>query len=572
MGNKIAARASCRAAALALAFVACLAPQTGAAASSWTGSRAGSWAVASAHPLATRAGAEILEAGGNAFDAAAAVSAVLSVVEPYSAGFGGGGFWLLREAKNGREVMLDGRETAPLAATADMYLDAKGKVVPGLSLDGALAAGIPGMPAAVAHLAARYGTLPLERLLRDAIRHAERGFPVDARFVRYAERRRDALSASPGNAFLPRGRAPRAGAVIRQPELAATLRRLAARGRDGFYRGEVAREMVAAVKAAGGIWSLDDLRDYAALEREPVRFTYQGARVVSAALPSSGGVVLAQIFGVLSHLKPDGLPPAQKTHLLIEAMRRAYHDRATMLGDPDFVKMPHHMLDADHIAELARGIAPARATTGGRYAPDGAAPASGRDTTHFSIIDAAGNRVAGTMSLNYLFGSGLVAGDTGVLLNNEMDDFSAAPGVPNLYGLVGGAANAIAPGKRMLSSMSPTFVERDGRVAVLGTPGGSRIITMVLLGMLEFIDGAGAERIVSAKRIHHQYLPNKVFLEPGALSKAIRKRLAAMGHTLEEAEETWGNMQAIVLDTRTGRIEAASDPRGGGEALVGGGK
>ena len=527
-------------------------------------------AVASAHPLATEAGSEILAAGGNAFDAAVAVSAVLAVVEPYSSGLGGGGFWLLHRAADGFETMIDGRERAPRAATRDMFLDANGAVVPKLSMDGALAAGIPGAPAALAHLAERYGRLPLTSTLAPAIRHARDGVAVDAVYRRLAEWRAPALRQSPEAAriFLSNGAVPAAGDIIRQPELAQTLESLAQRGRAGFYSGDVAERLVAGVRAAGGIWSLEDLRDYRVAEREPLRGDYRGVRVTTAAPPSSGGVALLTMLNILSGYDLDALDEVTRIHLTVEAMRRAYRDRAEYLGDPDFVQMPiarlTHPLYADGLRasiRLDRATASA-ALPGAPMEPDGP------HTTHFSIIDQDGNRVAATLSINYPFGAALVVPGTGVLLNDEMDDFSAKPGVPNAYGLVGAQANAIAPGKRMLSSMTPTFLETSDRVALLGTPGGSRIISMVLLGTLEFAAGRPPKDWVARPRFHHQYLPDVVHFEADAIDALAQEDLRELGHTLSELGENYGNMQAVQWDKRSGRVEAASDPRAIGTAEV----
>jgi len=527
-------------------------------------------AVASAHPQATQAGMEILAAGGNAFDAAVAVSAALAVVEPYSSGIGGGGFWLLHRAADRRQVMLDGRERAPLAAHRDLYLDKQGKVVPGLSMDGALAAGIPGEPAALAYLAKHYGRLPLARSLAPAIHLAEAGFAVDEYYRRMVRFRLEVMQRYPSTAaiFLRDGEVPPLGTVIRQPALAATLQALADKGRQGFYAGAVADRLVSGVRAAGGIWTLDDLQQYHVVEREPVSFEYRGLRIVSAAPPSSGGVALATMLHILAGWDLSQLAPAQRTHLVVEAMRRAYRDRAQYMGDPDFVDMPLQLLaDPAYAAGLRASIRDDRAT------PSAALPGSvntveGTDTTHFSILDREGNRVAATLSINYPFGSGLVVPGTGVLLNDEMDDFSAKPGVPNAYGLVGAVANAIMPGKRPLSSMTPTFVESDNGVAILGTPGGSRIITMVLLGILDLEAGAMPQSWVSLPRFHHQYLPDVIQYEPGALAQPVLDSLAGMGHTLKPLQGSYGNMQAILWDHKNKQVTAASDPRGVGEARV----
>ena len=535
--------------------------------SSWARDRPPAAAIASAHLLATDAGFEILAAGGNAFDAAVAVSAALAVVEPYGSGLGGGGFWLLHRAQDGRELMLDGRERAPLAAHPDMFLDEQGRFVPELSLNGPLAAGIPGEPAALAHLAENFGRLPLASSLQPAIRLARNGFEVDAHYRRLAEWRRPVLNRSPAAAakLLAEGEVPALGVSIRQPDLADTLERLAAEGRDGFYAGTTAELLVAGVRAAGGIWTREDLASYRVVEREPVVGRYRGWRLTGAAPPSSGGVLLVQMLNMLSGFDLARLDGAGRAHLLAEVMRRAYRDRALYLGDPDAVEVPVERLTHPfYAAGLVRNLDPDRATP--------SLPAvereTGTDTTHFSILDREGNRVAATLSINYPFGSGFIPPGTGVLLNNEMDDFSAQPGVPNAYGLIGGSANAIAPGKRMLSSMSPTFAESEHGLAVLGTPGGSRIITMVLLGLLALDAGDEPELWLAEPRYHHQYLPDEIQHEPDAFSASERGTLEAKGHRLREIEAGFGNMQVVYWDRLEGRVKAASDPRGVGKAEV----
>ncbi|MEJ2593214.1 MAG: gamma-glutamyltransferase [Candidatus Thiodiazotropha sp.] len=524
-------------------------------------------AVATAHPLATEAAHQILRQGGNAFDAAVAASAVLAVVEPYSSGIGGGGFWLLHREADGFEIMVDGRERAPLAANRDLFLDAKGEVVPRLSIDGALAAGIPGEPAALAHIAKKYGRLPFGQALEPAIRIAREGFPVDEHYRRMATWRLEVLrkSADAASIFLQQGEVPEKGYLIRQPALAQTLERLAQSGEAGFYQGETANRLVAGVKAAGGIWSLDDLAAYKVVEREPVRGSYMGLKITSAAPPSSGGVALITMLNILQGFDLPAVAEPQRTHLIVEAMRRAYRDRAEYLGDPDYVDVPvAALIHPWYAAGLARDIQMDKASSSlGNLDLQ-----EGHHTTHFSILDKEGNRVAATLSVNYPFGSGVVAPGTGVLLNDEMDDFSASPGVPNVYGLVGGEANAIAGGKRMLSSMSPTFVEDDGQVAVLGTPGGSRIITMVLLGILDMAQGKGPHDWVSRPRFHHQYLPNRIEFEPDAFSETLQSALKKMGHHLHRLDHRYGNMQAVYWNKRTGKVEAASDPRGIGQARI----
>lgn len=528
-------------------------------------------AIASAHPLATEAGLKILQQGGNAFDAAITVSAVLAVVEPYSSGIGGGGFWLLHSAKDRQDVMLDGRETAPGKATADMYLDKQGNIIKDLSITGALSSGIPGEPAALDWLAQHRGQLPLATTLKPAIEMARNGFAVDAYYQRMLRFRLKAIQASPAAAdvFLVKQGVPPIGSLIKQPDLARTLELLAKHGRAGFYQGEVAQKLVAGVQEAGGIWQLDDLKNYRVKLRKPVQIDYKGMHITSAALPSSGGIVLAEIFHMLSAYPLDKLDKASRTHLIVEAMRRAYRDRAEYLGDSDFVDVNIKRLTSpDYAAGLRQSIRQDRATPSNTLAPTFRYFSNGTDTTHFSIIDKAGNRVAATLSINYPFGSCFMPAGTGVLLNDEMDDFSAKPGTPNVYGLVGARANAIEPGKRMLSSMSPTFLETPDRLGIIGTPGGSRIITMVLLGSLAFHEGKTAEQIVNLPRFHHQYLPDQIQYEADALNSQTIATLEKLGHKLVKHDDTWGNMHIIIKDKRTGEITAASDKRGIGKAMT----
>ncbi|MBN2701076.1 MAG: gamma-glutamyltransferase [Methylothermaceae bacterium] len=528
-------------------------------------------AIASAHPLATEAGLDILRQGGNAFDAAVAVAAALAVVEPAGSGLGGGGFFLLHRAADDSQVMLDGRERAPLAASRDMYLDSRGKVIPRASVDGPLAAGIPGLPAALAHLAEKDGRLPLKTTLAPAIRLAREGFVVGDRYLRQSRSRIAVMQRYPETArvFLPPDRAPEPGFRLVQPDLARVLEAIAQRGRDGFYAGWVADRLVKEVRRAGGIWSREDLATYRVVEREPVRGKYRNVRITSAAPPSSGGVVLLETLHILSRWDLTDLDSATAKHLIVEAWRRAYRDRALYLGDPDFVTMPlGRLLSPDYAAGLRASIRPDRALPSAWLASELKPVARGADTTHFSILDRKGNRVAATLSVNYLFGSGFTVPGTGVLLNDEMDDFAAKPGTPNLYGLVGGEANAIAPGKRMLSSMTPTFLESPNRVGVVGTPGGSRIISMVTLAVLDFAQGFTPATMVAWPRFHHQYLPDEIQYEPGALSARERQALESLGHRLQARKRPYGNLQAIVWDRVLNRVEAASDPRGEGSARV----
>lgn len=529
-------------------------------------------AIASAHPLATAAGFEIINKGGNVFDAAVAVSAALAVVEPSGSGLGGGGYWLLHRAKDGLETFIDAREKAPLAAQQNMYLDKDGKVIAKLSLDGALAAAIPGMPAGLVHLAEHYGQLPLATSLAPAIRYAKTGFAIGNRHLKQLKFRADLLKQYPESAriFLTEGQLPKAFSILRQPDLAHTLSEIARSGHAGFYGGDIAEQLLESVKLAGGIWTAADLEAYQAVERKPIKGQYHKLKITSAAPSSSGGIVLVEALNILSGYdlqKTDGIT---RKHLITEAMRRAYHDRALYLGDADFINIPvNRLLDAEYAAGLRRSIALGRATLSSQLSGDNSPQKEGTNTTHFSIIDDQGNRVAATLSINFPFGSGFVAKGTGVLLNDEMDDFASSPGVMNGYGLVGGAANAIAPGKRMLSSMTPTFIETDQQVAVLGTPGGSRIISMVLLAALDFADGNGPDSWVRLPRYHHQFMPDVLEYELGALTDAERQALGAKGHTLKPARYPYGDMQAVMLDKRQHSLAAASDKRGEGLAVVG---
>lgn len=546
---------------LALFFAFCTAHSP----AGWTRSELANAAIASAHPLASQAGKEILDHGGNAFDAAVAVAAALAVVEPYSSGLGGGGFFLLHRAHDGRDVVLDARETAPRDVRDELYAGH-----PKASLEGGLAAAIPGLPAGLDRLARRYGCLPLKATLAPAIRLAEQGFPVDARFRTMALLRHTLLQADTVAAgqFLSGGVVPELGAILRQPALAATLRILATRGGAGFYRGPLARELVRSVRAAGGVWRSTDLQRYRVVERTPLVFDYRGLRITTTPPPSAGGVVLAEALNILARYELPTLDAGTRMHLTVEAMRRAYQDRG-VLGDPEFVSNPvTRLMSPPYAAQRAQSISLGNATAS---ADLGAAsvPRQGDHTTHFSIVDRAGNRVAATLTINTPFGSGVVAGSTGVLLNNEMDDFSIG-NTSNVYGLVASRANRLAPGKRPLSSMTPTFVEDSRGVLVLGTPGGSRIMSMVLLGILTYAAQPSVDltALVAAPRFHHQYLPDRIEIEPDGFAQGVLDDLQLKGHVVSPARQSWGNMQAVWVDKKTGKAVAASDPRGQGSGLA----
>ena len=529
-------------------------------------------AVASAHPIATDAGLEIMADGGNAFDAAIAVAATLAVVEPYSSGIGGGGFFLLRQPSNTDQPyrFIDARETAPGQADRDLYRDASGEVQRDPAINGPLAAGIPGIPAALVHLAEHYGRLPLAQSLAPAIEAAENGFSSSDHYRTLVGFRLEAMQrdAETARLFLRDNKAPEAGTLITQPDLANTLRAIASHGRDGFYRGPVAEQLLRGVQAAGGVWQQADLDNYRVIERSPIRFSSGGYQVISAPLPSAGGIALAGILQALPALPASPNRSIEQTHQLVELMRRVYRDRAMLLGDNDFVSVPVAELTSKAYAvAMAQDIDPEHATPSSELGPLRDFH-EGTNTTHFSLLDADGNAVSATLSINLPFGAAFTPPGTGVLLNNEMDDFAADPSGSNAYGLAGSEANAIAPGKRPLSSMTPTMLENDQHLALLGTPGGSRIITMVLLGTLEAMHGEPVERWVSRPRFHHQYLPDHIQVEDAAFNTEQQAALQAMGHQIKPVGRDYGNMHAVSWDKAGNRVSAASDPRGIGAASV----
>jgi gamma-glutamyltranspeptidase/glutathione hydrolase len=525
--------------------------------------------IASAYPLASAAGKEILAKGGNAFDAAVAVAAALNVVEPCCSGLGGGGFFLLRRASDGLETMIDLREMAPGASTRDMYLDKDGNPVASLSRDTALAAGIPGEPAGLVYMAKKFGKLPLSQSMAPAIKLARQGFPVYDRLRGQIQFKRDAfLKSDAAKVWLDNGEVPAIGYVVKQPELAASLESLATKGLDGYYKGEFAKKLVAGVRQLGGDWTSADLANYKVVERAPVIGHYRGARIVSASPPASGGIALIDALNILDGFDLDKLDAVTRTHLIVEAMRRVHRDRAVYLGDPDFVDVPVARLINPYYAAGQRASIRMDRATPSASLPGVDASIAGTQTTHFSVLDAQGNMVSATITLNFYFGSGLMIPGTGILLNNQMDDFSAKAGTPNGFQLIGADANSIAPKKRPLSSSTPTFVEGPNGLMIIGTPGGSRIPGMVILGALNFMDGKSAQDIVGAPRFHHQFSPDVIEYEPGALSPEEIAELEKRGHTLKEGSRKWGNTQVITWDYKTGKVEAASDPRGIGEGMV----
>ena len=522
--------------------------------------------IATAHPLATKAGYEILEMGGNAFDAAVTVSAVLSVVEPYSSGLGGGGFFLLHNAEDGQSVFVDAREKAPSMADRDMYLDENGDVLRTASLNGPLASGIPGLPAALHHVANNHGSMPLYKLLEPAIRLARDGFPAYERLITALNVAKKSRTLSPKfkAVFMPNDQLPEVGQLIKQPELAKTLEIIASTGHDGFYSSFFTQKMINEARQDGSIWLADDFKNYSVVEREPIKVNFLGAQLTTAPPPSSGGTTIATILNIISEFDFIEMDISTRTHLVVESMRRAYRDRAFFLGDPDFVDVPIKKLTSkEHASILAQSIDMNVATPiheddklDEKYAWN-----EGSHTTHFSILDMDGNRAAVTQTINTWFGSGYMLPSSGLILNNEMDDFSAKPFAPNRYGLVHGEQNSIQPNKRMLSSMTPTFIESEKGLAILGTPGGARIITMVLLSILDYFEGGTAETMTATKRFHHQFLPDVIRYEKDAFTEETITILESKGHTLQEIS-SYGNMQVVTWEKDSGDVSSSSDPRG----------
>jgi gamma-glutamyltranspeptidase / glutathione hydrolase len=519
--------------------------------------------VAAAHPLASQVGRDVLRAGGNACDAAVAAAFALAVVEPYSSGLGGGGLILVHTAIDGRVRALDCRETAPAAARSDMFVR-NGVADPKLSQTGGLAVAVPGLVRGLAELHRAGGRLPWADLLQPAIALARDGFPVDAELQARIKEEASRLDAAGQAVFRPGGVTPAVGSRLVQADLARTLAAIADGGAEAFYAGRLAEAIVAGARAAGGVLTTADLAACRPLWREPVRGAYRGVEVWSMPPPSSGGVVLVEMLNVLSgrDLAAAGWGAAETWRCLAGAMRLAFADRARWLGDPDFCPVPVARLTSSGYADSQRARLDAAFS-----APAAAgAPAESPHTTHLSVIDGAGNAVSATLTINLSFGSGVIAPGTGVILNDEMDDFSAQPGAPNYFGLVGGAANAIAPGKRPLSSMAPTIVLRDGRPwLVLGSPGGSRIITAVLQVLVNVVDfGLDLEMAVRAPRIHQQWSPPETGCEPLAVVPEVAAALRARGLVLVPRAVV-GNVQAIMIDPRTGVRTGVSDPRGIGE-------
>jgi gamma-glutamyltranspeptidase/glutathione hydrolase len=529
--------------------------------------------VVSAQHLATKTGVDVLKDGGNAVDAAVAVGYALAVVYPAAGNLGGGGFMTIQLA-DGRKTFLDFREKAPLAATANMYLDKDGNVIKGASTLGHLAVGVPGTVSGMEYALAKYGTMKRAALIAPAIKYAQDGFAleqgdVDLLVTATEDFKKDAATAA---IFLNSGEPYKPGQKLVQKDLAATLKLISDKGEEGFYKGAVGAAIVASSQAGKGIITQADLDQYKTRELAPVECNYRGYGIVSAPPPSSGGVVICEILNILEGypMKDLGFRSAQSVHYQIEAMRHSYVDRNSYLGDPDFVKNPlDRLLSKDYAAKIRAVIDPNKAGVSQAIKP-GVAPHEGSNTTHYSIVDKWGNAVSVTYTLNDWFGARVTAAKTGVLLNDEMDDFTAKIGVPNLYGLVQGEANKIEPGKRPLSSMSPTIVNKDGKtVMVLGTPGGSRIITAVLHTIINVIDyGMNVQEAVDAPRFHQQWLPETTNVENFGLSPDTRKILEGMGQKFSGPQPA-NHLAAILVGAPSlggkpignNRFYGANDPR-----------
>ncbi|MDC7716876.1 gamma-glutamyltransferase [Vogesella sp. DC21W] len=528
--------------------------------------------VAAEQELATRVGVDVLKRGGNAVDAAVAVGFALAVVLPNAGNLGGGGFMMLHDARSGKDIALDFREIAPVRASRDMYLDDKGNVADGRSLYTHLAVGVPGTVAGMEYALKQWGSMKLADIIAPSIKLAEEGMPVSVTLAKMLQVEKDNLGKWPGTRaiFFRNGEPLKAGDRLVQKDLAKSLRLLAKHGSKVFYQGEIGDKIVAEMARHGGLISKDDLRNYKVEQREPVSGDYRGYKVVSMPPPSSGGTHIVQILNMLERypLAQYGANSAQTIHYLAETMKLAYADRAEYLGDPGFVKVPVRGLTAKRYAdELAARIDPQAVLPASAIKPGKPQPYESDQTTHYSVVDSKGNAVAVTYTLNLNFGSGIVAEGTGILLNNEMDDFSAKPGVPNAYGLIGGDANAIQPGKRPLSSMSPTLVLKDGKPwLVTGSPGGARIITTTLQTIVNAIDfGMNPAEAAATPRVHHQWLPDELRVEKG-LSPDTLAILRQQGYKVA-VKPTMGRTQTIQV--RPDGLYGFSDPRNPDGATLG---
>ena len=520
--------------------------------------------VATEQELATQIGVDILKAGGNAVDAAVAVGFALAVALPNAGNMGGGGFMMVHDARSGKDIALDFREVAPKGASRNMYLDDKGHVIDGKSLYTHYAVGVPGTVAGMTHALSRWGSMPLSRVMAPAIALAEKGYPVSVPLAKTLDQEKKNMGQWPATqAIFWKGGAPlKSGDRLVQKDLAQSMRLISQQGAKAFYQGAIAQKIAAEMAPHANALTLQDLRDYKVVEREPVRGSYRGYQIVTMPPPSSGGAHLLQILNMMERwpMNQWGADSAQSVHYMTEAMKLAYADRSEYLGDPDFVKIPLKGLTSKRYAEsLAAGIKPQQARPSQDIRPGKPQPYESDQTTHYSVVDKAGNAVAVTYTLNTNFGSGIVAKGTGIVLNNEMDDFSAKPGVANAYGLVGGDANAVAAGKRPLSSMTPTMVLKDGKPAlVTGSPGGARIITTVLQQIVNYIDyGMNPLEAAATPRFHHQWTPDELRIEKGFSADTVTL-LRQWGHKVE-LKPSMGRTQTIEI--RDGMLLGASDPR-----------
>jgi gamma-glutamyltranspeptidase/glutathione hydrolase len=521
--------------------------------------------VVSAREEASKIGLLMLEKGGNAFDAMVATELALAVAYPFAGNLGGGGFMVYR-LQDGRVGSIDYREKAPLAATRDMYLDENGEVIPGLSTLGALAVGVPGTIAGVFEVHQKLGSLPMEEILQPVIELAENGVVVTENQARsFANSRNDIIKVNGESTLF--AQVFEAGDTIKYPALAETLKKIAQNGRNEFYWGETAQKLVNFIQREGGIITLEDLASYEAQWRDPIQFEYRSHRMISMAPPSSGGVTLAQVFGMLEPFDLQGMGHNSPDYIqiLTEAERRAYADRNYYLGDPDFIEIPVEVLtSSSYLEERMESYNPEKATLSADISHGVIQFVESDETTHYSIVDQFGNAAAITTTLNGAFGSKLYSDELGFFLNNEMDDFSAKAGVPNMFGLIGAEANSIAPGKRMLSSMTPTIVEKDGELfMVVGTPGGSTIITSVLQTILNVIEfGMSMQEAVNAPRFHHQWLPDFINFEPEGFSEEVLEALKNKGYIINEGyTPILGKVDAI-LALPDGKLEGGADRRG----------
>lgn len=527
--------------------------------------------VVSAHPQASEVGLSILKKGGNAIDAAVAVQFALAVVYPNAGNIGGGGFLVYRDAK-GQSAALDFREKAPGKASRDMYLDAEGRAIADKSLYGHLAAGVPGSVDGMVKAHERFGKLPWADVVQPAVDLARNGFRLTEMQASELNGQQEAFRAfNAGNEYLQSREAFKAGDLVRQEDLAGTLALIRDHGRAGFYEGPVAGHIRAEMQTGGGLISLDDLKNYQAVWRDPVIGDYKGYKVITMPPPSSGGIALMQLLNSVAPypLSRWGHNSDSTIQVIVEAERRVYADRATHLGDPDYFRVPQTwLLKPEYSLARMKDFNWERATLSAEISGGQAAPAESAETTHFSIVDREGNAASVTTTLNGSYGSKVFVDGAGFLLNNEMDDFSVKPGTPNMYGLVGGEANSIQPGKRMLSSMTPTILEKDGDLfMVVGTPGGSTIITSVfqtILNVLEF--GKSMQAAVAAPRFHHQWLPDVVMFEKDAVDSTAKARLESKGYKLQPRSGTSGRVDAI-LKTKWGYYQGGADPRGDDTAL-----